>query len=193
MTNTGTLNKIVIFSAPSGAGKTTIVQYLLKKKLPLGFSISATSRLPRTGEKDGKDYYFLSDETFSQKVSNGAFIEWEEVYPGIRYGTLRSEIERIWSLGQAALFDVDVVGGLQLKKIFGENALAVFVQPPSIETLQQRLMARSTETPEKIAMRISKAAHELSFASQFDHIIINDHLENACNEAEMVLKEFLNL
>ncbi len=193
MTASGPSNKIVIFSAPSGAGKTTIVQHLLKKKLPLGFSISATSRFPREREKDGRDYYFLSHEAFDQKVKEGAFIEWEEVYQGIRYGTLQSEIERIWNLGQAALFDVDVVGGLNLKKIFGNQALAIFVQPPSIGTLEQRLLSRSTETPDKIAMRVSKAAYELTFAPQFDHIIVNENLENACAEAETLLEKFLNL
>lgn len=193
MTTPGTNQKIVIFSAPSGAGKTTIVQHLLKKKLPLGFSISATSRPPRKGESDGHDYYFLSDETFDRKVEEDAFIEWEEVYQGIRYGTLKSEIERIWNLGQAALFDVDVVGGLNLKKIFGKKAIAIFVQPPSIDALEKRLLARSTESHEKIAMRVSKAAYELTFASKFDHIIVNEHLENACKEAENLLAEFLNL
>ena len=183
--------KLIIFSAPSGAGKTTIVRHLLKKDLNLDFSISATSRLARHNEKDGKDYYFITDADFKLKVGNNEFLEWEEVYKGISYGTLKSEVERIRSLGKNVIFDVDVVGGLNIKKYFGDEALAIFVQPPSVEELRKRLTARSTETEEKIAVRIAKAEHELTFANLFDVIVVNDNLEHAVVEAEMIVKAFL--
>jgi guanylate kinase len=184
--------KAIIFSAPSGAGKTTIVRHLLSiPSLRLSFSVSATSRPKRGKEEDGKDYYFLSASDFQARVKNGDFLEWEEVYTDQYYGTLKSEIERIWQSGYNVIFDVDVVGGLNLKKIFGENALAIFVQPPSIEVLNFRLRNRSTETPEKIAMRIEKAAHEMQFAPQFDFILINDKLEEALQQAEAKVSEFV--
>ncbi len=184
--------KAIIFSAPSGAGKTTIVRHLLSiPSLRLSFSVSATSRPKRGKEEDGKDYYFLSASDFQTRVKNGDFLEWEEVYTDQYYGTLKSEIERIWQSGYNVIFDVDVVGGLNLKKIFGENALAIFVQPPSIEALNFRLRNRSTETAEKIAMRIEKAAHEMQFASQFDFILINDQLEEALKQAEAKVSEFV--
>lgn len=183
--------KLIIFSAPSGAGKTTIVRQLLEKDLNLEFSISATSRLARHTETDGKDYYFLTDVEFKLKVENNEFLEWEEVYTGISYGTLKSEVERIRNAGKNVIFDVDVIGGLNIKKYFGNEALAIFVQPPSVAELRKRLTDRSTETEEKIAMRISKAEHELSFANKFDVIIVNDDLEKAVKESTLKIKQFL--
>lgn len=183
--------KLIIFSAPSGAGKTTIVRHLLEKDLNLEFSISATSRLPRHNETHGKDYYFLTDADFKLKVDNNEFLEWEEVYKGISYGTLKSEVERIRNLGKNVIFDVDVVGGLNIKRYFGDQALAVFVQPPSVEELRRRLTARSTETEEKIAVRVAKAEHEMTFADLFDVIIVNDNLEEALVEAEKIVIKFL--
>lgn len=184
--------KLIIFSAPSGAGKTTIVRHLLESDLNLEFSISATSRLARPNETQGKDYYFITDVDFKLKVDNDEFLEWEEVYTGISYGTLKSEVERIRNLGKNVIFDVDVVGGLNIKRHFGDEALAIFVQPPSVEELRKRLTARSTETEEKIAVRIAKAEHELTFANQFDVIIVNENLKEAFIEAEKIVSEFLN-
>nr|WP_321484766.1 guanylate kinase [uncultured Draconibacterium sp.] len=183
--------KLIIFSAPSGAGKTTIVKHLLQKGFDLEFSISATSREPRHTETHGKDYYFLSGEEFLSKVENEEFLEWEEVYKGTSYGTLKSEVERIREQGKNVVFDVDVVGGLNIKKYYGDEALAVFVQPPSVEELRNRLVGRSTDSEEKIAMRVAKAEHELSFAPQFDVVIINDKLEDAFVEAEKIISGFL--
>ncbi len=183
--------KLIIFSAPSGAGKTTIVRHLLEKDLNLEFSISATSRLARHTETNGKDYYFLTNAEFKTKVDNDEFLEWEEVYSGISYGTLKAEVERIREAGKNVIFDVDVVGGLNIKKYFGDDALSIFVQPPSVEELRKRLTARSTETEEKIAMRIAKAEHELSFANQFDVIIVNDVLDSAVKEAVLKIEEFI--
>jgi guanylate kinase len=184
-------HKLIIVSAPSGAGKTTIVRYLLSLDLPLAFSVSATSRPPRTGEVNGKDYYFLSADDFRNKIDAGAFLEWEEVYAGTYYGTLMSEVDRIWSEGKCVVFDVDVVGGLNIKQIFREKALAVFVQPPSVEVLHQRLRGRSTECEEKIATRIAKADLELSFAPRFDRILINDDLDKTLQHAEVIVRDFL--
>lgn len=184
--------KLIIFSAPSGAGKTTIVKHLLQQNLKLKFSISATSREPRVNETHATDYHFLTNDEFHKKVQNDEFLEWEEVYKGTCYGTLKSEVESIRNKGKNVIFDVDVVGGLNIKKFYGKEALAVFVQPPSVEELRKRLTNRSTETDEKIAMRIAKAEHELSFASQFDVVLINDNLEKAFKEAEKILLEFLN-
>jgi guanylate kinase len=184
--------KLIIFSAPSGAGKTTIVKHLLQKKFGLEFSVSATSRKPRPVEIEGKDYYFLSAEAFRKKIENDEFLEWEEVYNGIFYGTLKSEVERIRNTGKNVIFDVDVVGGLNIKKYYGNEALAVFVQPPSVEELKKRLQNRSTESEEKIKMRIAKAEKELEFARKFDVIIVNDDLSKALNEAENVISEFLS-
>lgn len=184
--------KCVIFSAPSGAGKTTIVQYLLGVMPELAFSISACSREPRGEEEHGKHYYFLGIEGFKSKIEAGAFAEWEEVYTDNFYGTLTSELERIWSAGKTVIFDVDVVGGLNLKKIMGENALAIFVQPPSFEDLERRLRFRSTETEEKISMRLEKAHIELERASEFDYILLNDELGRACKEAEEIVRNFIS-
>lgn len=183
--------KLIIFSAPSGAGKTTIVRHLLQKDLNLEFSISATSREPRHTEIHGKDYYFLTEKEFKEKVARDEFLEWEEVYNGISYGTLKSEVDRICNQGKNVIFDVDVLGGLNIKKQFGDRALAIFIQPPSVEELRTRLQNRSTETEEKIQMRIAKAEHELSFANQFDVIITNNDLALACQEAEKLISNFL--
>jgi guanylate kinase len=183
--------KLIIFSAPSGAGKTTIVRHLLEQNLNLEFSISATSRGMRHTETDGKDYYFLSPEEFRKKINNNEFLEWEEVYAGTYYGTLKSEVERIRNNGKNVVFDVDVVGGCNIKKYYGNEALAVFVQPPSVEELRNRLVSRSTDSLEVIEKRIAKAEYELTFASQFDLIIINEHLEIAFAEAEKCIREFL--
>ena len=184
--------KLIIFSAPSGAGKTTIVQHLLEQDLNLEFSISATSRGMRHTETDGKDYYFLTPEEFRSKIDNHEFLEWEEVYAGTYYGTLKSEVERIRSNGQNVIFDVDVVGGCNIKKFYGDDALAVFIQPPSIEELRKRLISRSTDSSEVIEKRVAKAEYELTFANQFDRIIVNEHLETAFDEAEKCIREFIN-
>lgn len=183
--------KLIIFSAPSGAGKTTIVHHLLEEFPQLEFSVSACSRPMRKGETHGVDYYFFSLEDFKQKISDNDFIEWEEVYKDNFYGTLKVEIERIWKKGMHVIFDVDVVGGLNLKNQFGDLALAVFVMPPSIQHLEMRLRSRDTETDESIARRIGKAENELKTADLFDKIILNDKLENAFEEAEKIVSEFL--
>lgn len=185
--------KVVIFSAPSGAGKTTIVQHLLKVFPDLEFSISACSREIRRGETYGVDYYFLTVDEFKEKITANEFAEWEEVYKDNFYGTLKSEIERIWRNEKHIIFDMDVVGGLNLKKQFGERALAVFVMPPSLEHLENRLKTRETETPESIARRMGKAEQELKSADKFDKIIFNDNLEEALEEAETIVGEFLKL
>jgi len=182
---------LFIFSAPSGSGKSTIVQHLIKQDLGLAFSISATSREPRADEQNGREYYFISPEEFRQKINQGEFIEWEEVYPGKYYGTLRSEVERIWKTGQHAIFDIDVMGGLNLKKQYGKRACAIFVKTPSLEELENRLRTRGTESEESIRERITKAKQELHFASRFDHILVNNQLETALKEAEFLVKNFL--
>lgn len=183
--------KAIIFSAPSGSGKTTLVKHLLDQNLPLKFSVSATSRACRGNEADGKDYHFLSQSEFDEKVENDEFIEWEEVYPGTSYGTLKSEINRIWESGNAVIFDVDVIGGLNLKKFFGDKALAIFVKPPSIAALSERLRYRATESEEKIQMRIAKASSELEKDKDFDTIILNDDLAKAKNEAFDLVNNFI--
>lgn len=183
--------KLVIFSAPSGAGKTTIVKHLLSRGLNFEFSISATTRKPRGTEQNGKDYYFLSTEEFTEKINRDEFLEWEEVYPGCFYGTLKSEVDRICKNGQNVLFDVDVVGGSNIKKYYGDKALAVFIQPPSIKELENRLLARSTDRIEVIKARIAKAEYELTYVNLFDIIIINDKLEDALREAEEKISHFL--
>jgi guanylate kinase len=185
--------KLIVFSAPSGSGKTTIVRYLLSKpELNLDFSISAASRPPREDEVDGKDYYFLSLEDFKKKIKNDEFLEWEEVYRDNFYGTLKTEIERIWASGKNVIFDIDVVGGLDIKNIYPERTLAVFVKPPSIEELKIRLKKRKTESEDKINMRIAKASIELATAPQFDFIIENNNLEKALDEAYTLVSDFVN-
>ena len=185
--------KVIIFSAPSGSGKSTIIGHLLKRVPGLEFSISATSRKPRQGEQDGKDYYFLTEEDFKQRVAEDKFVEWVEVYQGTCYGTLKSEIERIWDKGNTVIFDVDVLGGVSLKKIFGEKALSVFIQPPSIEVLEQRLRNRGTETEESLRKRIERAEMELQYSNQLDVVVVNDDLETAINQTETEVKHFLGI
>ena len=183
--------KSIIFSAPSGSGKTTIVKHLLQKGLKLEFSVSACSRNPRENEIHGRDYYFLSVEEFRSRIENNEFVEWEEVYRDHFYGTLKSELERIWEAGNHVVFDVDVVGGINLKKIFGDDALAVFVKPPSPEVLEQRLRDRSTDTEEKIKARLDKASEEMEYADRFDVVLVNDSLDDVLVNAEKVVSEFL--
>ena len=183
--------KLIIFSAPSGAGKTTIVKQLLSKIPQLAFSISATTRPKRGDEVDGRDYYFISKEEFLHKIAKKDFVEFEEVYTGTFYGTLRSEIERIWSRGKHVIFDIDVEGGLHLKKKYGSRALAVFVQPPSLEVLMERLTDRGTDSKEKLAERFIKAEKELKYADLFDVIQKNYDLKLACAEAENLVRNFL--
>lgn len=185
------MGKVVIFSAPSGSGKTTIVRRLLERFPQLEFSVSATSRAPRGAECDGVDYYFLSQEEFMQAVSENRFVEWEEVYKGTCYGTLRSEVERIWNKGHVIVFDVDVIGGINLKRIFGNDACSVFVMPPSIEELRRRLVNRGTDAPEVIDRRVAKAEFELTKAPEFDHVIVNDCLEEAVYGTCGILDEFI--
>lgn len=189
---TGTLGKCIIVSAPSGAGKTTIVRYLLGCGLGLDFSISATNRPKRDHEQDGRDYFFITTAEFRQRIGAGAFVEWEEVYPGRYYGTLRAEIERIWANGRAPIFDVDVVGGLRLKEIFGEQALSIFVSPPTIEALEERLLLRGTETAETLRTRMDKAGQELAYSTRYDRILLNDDMQRACEEAYEVVNAFLS-
>ncbi len=184
--------KLIIFSAPSGSGKSTIINYLLQQDLNLEFSISATSRDPRGDEQHGKEYFFLTPEEFRQRIANGEFLEYEEVYTDRFYGTLKSEVERRLAIGQNVIFDVDVVGGCNIKKFYGERALSLFIQPPSIEELRRRLTGRGTDKPEIIESRIAKAEYELSFAPRFDKVIINDDLETAQQEALRVIRDFLN-
>ena len=185
--------KLIIFSAPSGAGKTTIVHHVLKKfSDKLEFSISACTRAKRPNETDGKDYHFMTAEEFKSKIRKNEFVEWEEVYQGQFYGTLKSELDRIWNSGKQVIFDLDVQGGINLKRIFGRQAYALFVMPPSVEILELRLKQRQTETPESIAKRISKARQELLVAGQFDRILVNENLDKACVEAEHLVAEFLN-
>lgn len=184
--------KLIIFSAPSGAGKSTIVNYLLAQGVPVEFSVSACSRAPRGKEKHGEQYYFLSPEEFKSKIAANEFLEWEEVYKGRFYGTLRSEVNRIWAKGKQVIFDIDVVGGLNLKKQFGTQALSVFIKAPSVEVLKQRLIARNTEDKENLQMRLNKAEEEMSFAKDFDLVIINKDLKTAQSQAFQMVTDFLN-
>ncbi len=185
------LNKVVIFCAPSGSGKTTIVKHILSVDNRLAFSVSACTRNKRANEEHGKDYYFLSHEEFKQRIANNEFLEYEEVYGGNFYGTLKSEVDRIWAMGKAVIFDVDVEGGLNIKKHFGDKALAVFVKPPSVEVLEQRLRYRSTETEETLRIRINKAVHELQYENKFEYVLLNENLEEALVVAENLITGFL--
>ena len=187
-----TKGKLIVFSAPSGSGKTTIVHHLLNhKELDLDFSISATSRNARGKEVDGKDYYFISDDKFREHIKNDDFIEYEEVYTNNYYGTLKKEVERIWAEGKTVIFDIDVIGGLNIKQKFPEQTLAVFVQPPSIEEMERRLRGRKTDSEEKIKERVAKAENEMKFAKDFDVILVNDNLEDAKAEAYKLVEKFI--
>ena len=193
MKNTGRPEgKLVIVSAPSGAGKTTIVKYLLERGLDLAFSVSATTRQKRETETDGIDYFFLTVPEFIRRIKNDEFVEWQEVYHDLYYGTLRSELDRIWSEGNHVLFDVDVQGGINLKRIFGDRSISIFIMPPSVKELEKRLAMRGTDSGEKIKMRIAKAEEELSLADRFDRIVINDNLDTAKEITLNTVLSFLN-
>ena len=185
-------NKVIIFSAPSGAGKSTIVNHILGLHPEIEFSISATSRAPRGQEKHGVEYYFFSADEFRKMIAEDKFVEYEEVYAGSFYGTLRSEVERIWAKGNVIIFDIDVKGGVNLKRIFGDQAFSVFIQAPSVDVLRERLIGRATDTPEAIEKRVAKAASEMEFAAgKFDHVLVNDDLQTAFEEAERIIGDFL--
>lgn len=186
-------NRVLIFSAPSGSGKSTIVNHILGiYKDAMEFSVSATSRQPRGEEKNGKEYYFVSPAEFRGLIAKDAFVEYEEVYEDHFYGTLKSEVERIWAAGHTIIFDVDVKGGVNLKKYFGDKALSIFIQAPSIEALKERLIKRGTDSPEAIKERVAKAAEEMTYAPQFDYVLVNDNLETAYAESEKVVEDFLD-
>lgn len=185
--------KLIIFSAPSGSGKSTIINKLMcEYGLQGRFSISATSRKPRGSEQDGVEYYFLTEEDFRRRIGEGDFLEYEEVYPGCFYGTLRSEVDRTLAQGENVILDIDVQGGLNVKKIYGDRALTLFIQPPSIERLRERLERRGTDAPEVIERRLAKAETELSFAHRYDEVVVNDDLEEACRDAARVIEDFLS-
>jgi guanylate kinase len=185
------MNKVIIFSAPSGAGKTTIAKEILKRIPNLEFSVSACSRPIRKGEKEGVDYYYLTVEDFKRKIDNNEFLEWQQVYPGSYYGTLKSELQRIWDDGKNVMFDVDTFGGINIKNIYKDKALAIFIKTPTIEILEERLKARGTETKDSLKKRMDKAKIELSLSDKFDKIIINDNLEKAINDAYTTITQFL--
>ena len=185
------MGKLIIFSAPSGSGKSTIINYLLKQGLDLAFSISATSRPPRGTERDGVEYFFLTPDEFRERIARGEFLEYEEVYPGRFYGTLKSQVEKQLAEGQNVIFDVDVVGGCNIKQYYGDRALSVFIQPPSVEELRRRLVGRGTDAPEVIADRVAKAEYELGFAPKFDVVVVNDDLETAERQALDIISNFL--
>ena len=191
-TNLRLMGKLIIFSAPSGSGKSTIINHLLQQDLNLAFSISATSRPPRGTERDGVEYFFLTPDEFRERIARGEFLEYEEVYPGRFYGTLKSQVEKQLTAGQNVVFDVDVVGGCNIKKYYGERALSVFIQPPSVEELRRRLVGRGTDAPDVIEDRVAKAEYELGFAPQFDVVVVNDNLEEAQQRAYDVIRNFLN-
>ena len=186
-------NKVLIFSAPSGSGKSTIVNHILGiYKDAMEFSVSATSRAPRGTEQDGKEYYFVTPERFRELIAEDSFVEYEEVYEDHFYGTLKSEVQRIWAAGHVIIFDVDVKGGVNLKKYFGDKALSVFVQAPSVEALRERLVKRGTDSPEAIEERVAKAAEEMTYAPKFDYVLVNDNLQTAFAESEKVVEDFLD-
>ena len=184
--------KVVIFSAPSGSGKSTVVNHILKLHPELEFSISAASRAPRGTEQNGVEYYFMTADEFRSRIAADEFVEYEEVYAGSYYGTLKSEVQKIWDKGHVIIFDVDVKGGVNLKKYFGEKALSVFIQAPSVEELRKRLVARGTDSPEAIEKRVAKAAEEMTYADRFDYILVNDDLRTAFSEAEKIVDDFLS-
>ena len=185
------MGKLIIFSAPSGSGKSTIINYLLTKNLNLAFSISATSRPPRGAERNGVEYFFLTPEEFRSRIANDEFLEYEEVYKDRFYGTLKAQVEKQLAAGQNVIFDVDVVGGCNIKKFYGDRALSVFIQPPSLEELRKRLTGRGTDAPEVIESRLAKATFELSYAEKFDVVIVNDNLEKAQEEALKTIRDFI--
>ncbi len=187
------VKKIIIITAPSGAGKTSITRYLLNKYPHLSFSVSAATRLPRANEQDGIDYYFMGIGDFEKKIKENAFLEWEMVYEGKYYGTLRTELDRIWSEGKTPVLDIDIKGAIHVQQQFMGNSLSIFIQPPSVEVLKKRLESRGTETAESIQTRLSKAAFEISFRDHFNKIIVNNDLQKACAETEDAVKEFLGL
>ncbi len=193
MMNMNGNGKIIVITAPSGAGKTSITHYLLKHYPQICFSVSAATRKPRGEEKDGQDYYFMSQDDFENKINNQDFIEWEMVYEGNYYGTLKTEIERIWAEGKTPMLDIDVKGAIHVKSQFKKNCLSLFIQPPSIEVLQKRLEGRGTDSAENIATRVSKAAYELSFSHHFDFCILNEELTKACSETENIVCDFLEI
>jgi guanylate kinase len=186
------LKKILIITAPSGAGKTSITKYLMQKFPALTFSVSAATRQARGEEKDGVDYHFISNEIFKQKIQQNEFLEWEMVYEGKYYGTLKSEIERIWQQDKVPVLDIDVKGAIHVQQQFDEGTLSLFIEPPSVDELKRRLMSRGTETPESLAARINKASYELSFKDHFDKIVVNAELAIACAEAEKIVADFLS-
>lgn len=184
-------NKVIIFSAPSGSGKSTIVSHILNLHPEMEFSVSATSRAPRGQERNGIEYHFFTADEFRKMIAEDKFVEYEEVYAGSFYGTLKSEVQRIWDKGHVIIFDVDVKGGVNLKKYFGDKALSVFIQAPSVEELRKRLVARGTDSTEAIAKRVAKASEEMTYADKFDYILVNDDLQKAYAEAEKVVNDFL--
>lgn len=186
-----TSNKIIIITAPSGAGKTSITRHLMKQFPQLAFSVSAATRNPRGSEKNGVDYHFMSMDDFKDKIQHNEFVEWEMVYEGKYYGTLKSELERIWQDGKIPVLDIDVKGAIHVQQQYPQTSLSLFIQPPSVEELEKRLHSRGTETPESLAARLNKAAYELSFRDQFDQLITNDTLEHACSDAEKIVAEFI--
>ena len=185
------MGKIIIISAPSGAGKTSIVQYLLKKTSNIQFSISACSREKRSNEIDGKDYYFLEDEQFQKKIKENAFLEWEEVYPNQFYGTLKKEVERLWSKGNVVIFDLDVLGAINIKRLYPNDSLSIFIMPPSVEILRERLIKRGSESEKTLKNRIAKAKKEISKSHEFDEIVLNNDFQRACKEALRIVKRFI--
>ncbi|GAB3015162.1 guanylate kinase [Niabella terrae] len=186
-------NKILIITAPSGAGKTSITRYLLEKFPQLAFSVSAATRKPRRGEKNGREYHFMSVDQFQQKIREGAFLEWEMVYEGKYYGTLKSEIDRLWANHTFPLLDIDVKGAIHIQQQYPGQSLSIFIEPPSVRELARRLASRGTETEESLQTRVNKAEYEMSFSDHFDHVVVNDDLQEACQEAEDLIRKFLGL
>ncbi len=184
--------KIIMVTAPSGSGKTSIVRHLMKMYSELAFSVSATTRQPRAREKDGVDYYFLNEETFKEKIKNKEFLEWEMVYEGKYYGTLKSEMSRLWAMGKVPVLDLDVHGAIHVQKQYPVNTIALFIKPPSIEALRERLISRGSETPESLQARIGKSSYEMTFQNNFEHIIVNQDFDQACREADEIVGKFLN-